>query len=91
MSSLSTIGSNSFGMAFVAGRNRLPKSTTENTVFANFIHQVIHLTYLEIANDFEKILVKLPLLLGGKLPIMPKDTHIAGHCMAFTCHIPSTI
>src|SRR4051794_24933194 len=50
MSGLSTMGSISLGLAFVTGRNRLPRPATGNTAFVtlrNVIEEFLQLSFIE--------------------------------------------
>src|SRR5438270_2382249 len=50
ISGLSTMGSISFGLAFVTGRNRLPSPATGNTAFVtlrNVIEEFLQLSFIE--------------------------------------------
>src|SRR5947207_15645186 len=51
MSGLSTIGSISFGLALVTGRNRLPRPATGNTAFFSFTPMAS-----QLVQDFDEFL-----------------------------------
>jgi hypothetical protein len=51
---LSTIGSNSFGIALVAGKNRVPNPATGNTAFLTFLSIDYFPIFQNITNSFQE-------------------------------------